>query len=176
MPRATKKIAGLPDVCRNIKRANDVFAELGIQTTASITASRLIEDYEKLPAFLTELGFKSCTFSYPLTTLGSSYLSYSNSAAWSITRPRNSSRFSTASRPLQSHSSGYPVINPTESISEMQRHLRGEPEKFPCLAGYKYFYLDWNLNSTGVTFGKRRCAAFTNLTKANGFATAAPAA
>src|SRR6185369_9307797 len=71
---------GLPDVCRKIKRANEVFGELGIQTTASVTASKLIEDYEKLPGFLSELGFKSCTFSYPLTSLASSYLSFSDSS------------------------------------------------------------------------------------------------
>jgi len=28
----------------------------------------------------------------------------------------------------------------------MQRHLRQEKERFGCLGGYKYFYLDWNLN------------------------------
>ncbi len=28
----------------------------------------------------------------------------------------------------------------------MQRYLRGEREKFGCLGGHKYFYLDWNLN------------------------------
>ncbi len=28
----------------------------------------------------------------------------------------------------------------------MQRHLRREPERFGCLGGHKYFYLDWNLN------------------------------
>ena len=27
-----------------------------------------------------------------------------------------------------------------------QRHLRGEKEKFGCLGGHKYFYLDWHLN------------------------------
>ena len=27
----------------------------------------------------------------------------------------------------------------------MQRHLRGEPERFACLAGWKSFYLDWHL-------------------------------
>ena len=43
---------GLPDVCRKIKKANEFFKAAGIQTTASITASRLIEDYEKLPDFL----------------------------------------------------------------------------------------------------------------------------
>jgi len=42
--------------------------------------------------------------------------------------------------------SGFPVVNPTESLSEMQRHLRKQPEKFGCLGGHKYFYLDWNLN------------------------------
>src|ERR1043166_6215106 len=73
-----EKNRGLPDVCRKIQRANQVFAELGIQTTASVTASKLIDDYEKLPAFLTELGFQSCTFSYPLTSLASSYLSFSD--------------------------------------------------------------------------------------------------
>src|SRR4030095_5858349 len=75
-----EKNRGLPDVCRKIKQANEVFAELGIQTTASVTASKLIEDYDKLPAFLQELGFKSCTFSYPLSSLASSYLSFSDSS------------------------------------------------------------------------------------------------
>ena len=70
---------GLPDVCRKIKRANEFFHGVGIQTTASITASRLIDDYDKLPAFLESLDFRSCTFSYPLTSLASSYLSFSDS-------------------------------------------------------------------------------------------------
>ena len=42
--------------------------------------------------------------------------------------------------------SGFPIFNPLESLSEMQRHLQGEPERFGCLGGHKYFYLDWNLN------------------------------
>ena len=43
-----EKNRGLPEVCRKIQRANQVFGELGIQTTASVTASRLIDDYDKL--------------------------------------------------------------------------------------------------------------------------------
>src|SRR6185369_16600234 len=75
-----EKNRGLPEVCRKIKRANEVFHSLGIQTTASVTASKLIDDYDKLPDFLRELGFTSCTFSYPLTNLASSYLSFSDSS------------------------------------------------------------------------------------------------
>src|SRR5256714_6602451 len=75
-----EKNRGLPEVCRKIQRANEVFAELGIQTTASVTASRLIDDYEKLPAFLSGLCFRSCTFIYPVTRLDSSYLSFRDSS------------------------------------------------------------------------------------------------
>jgi MoaA/NifB/PqqE/SkfB family radical SAM enzyme len=138
-----EKNRGLPDVCRKIKHANEVFAGLGIQTTASVTASKLIEDYEKLPPFLTELGFTSCTFSYPLTALASSYLSFSDSSLVAYRTEELIEVFQKIKRMKQT--SGYPVVNPTESLDEMQRHLRKEPEKFGCLGGHKYFYLDWNL-------------------------------
>jgi MoaA/NifB/PqqE/SkfB family radical SAM enzyme len=139
-----EKNRGLTDVCRKIKEANAVFAELGIQTTASVTASKLIEDYEKLPAFLEELGFKSCTFSYPLTNLASSYLSFSDSSLVSYRTDELIEVFAKIKE--MKKRSGFPVVNPTESLSEMQRHLKKQPEKFGCLGGHKYFYLDWNLN------------------------------
>jgi len=135
---------GLPEVCRKIKKANEVFASLGIQSTASVTASKLIDDYEKLPGFLTELGFKSCTFSYPLTSLASSYLSFSDSSLVNYKTEELIQVFEKIK--TMKRNSGYPVVNPTESLTEMQRHLRKEPEKFGCLGGHKYFYLDWNLN------------------------------
>ena len=139
-----EKNRGLPEVCRKIQRANQVFAQLGIQTTASVTASRLIEDYDKLPAFLTELGFKSCTFSYPLNNLASSYLSFSASSLVNYSTAELVEVFEKIKQ--MKVRSGFPVVNPRESLSEMQRHLRHEPERFGCLGGHKYFYLDWNLN------------------------------
>jgi MoaA/NifB/PqqE/SkfB family radical SAM enzyme len=139
-----EKNRGLPDVCRKIKHANEVFRELGIQTTASVTASKLIDDYDKLPGFLAELGFRSCTFSYPLTSLASSYLSFSDSSLVSYKTDELIGVFEKIKQMKQR--SGYPVVNPTESLTEMQRHLRKEPEKFGCLGGHKYFYLDWKLN------------------------------
>lgn len=139
-----EKNRGLPEVCRKIQRANAVFDELGLQTTASVTASKLIDDYDKLPDFLTELGFKSCTFSYPLTSLASSYLSFSDSSLVSYQADELIQVFEKI-KSMKARS-GFPVVNPTESLTEMQRHLRCEPERFGCLGGHKYFYLDWNLN------------------------------
>jgi len=135
---------GLPDVCKKIKKANAFFHSIGVQTTASITASRLIEDYAKLPAFLESVGFTSCTFSYPLTSLASSYLSFSDSGLVNFNNAELIDLFEKIK--TLKRTSGFPVVNPMESLDEMQRHLRGEKEKFGCLGGHKYFYLDWNLN------------------------------
>jgi MoaA/NifB/PqqE/SkfB family radical SAM enzyme len=141
---AHERNRGLPEVCRKIKRANALLAQLGVQTTASVTASKLIQDYQKLPGFLAELGFASCTFSYPLTRLGSSYLSFSDSSLVAYTTEELVEVFARIKQ--LKRTSGFPVVNPTESLSDMQRHLRHQPERFGCLAGYKYFYLDWNLD------------------------------
>ena len=135
---------GLPDVCRKIKRANEFFLAAGVQTTASVTASRLIEDYDRLPAFLESLGFRSCTFSYPLTALASSYLSFSNSGLVNYSKDELIELFEKIKRMKQR--SSFQVVNPAESLTEMQRHLHGEKEKFGCLGGHKYFYLDWKLD------------------------------
>ena len=135
---------GLPDVCRKIKRANEFLRAAGVQTTASVTASRLVEDYEELPAFLESLGFTSCTFSYPLTSLASSYLSFSDSGLVNFRTEELLGVFERIRR--QKARSNFPVMNPDESLADMQRHLRGEKEYFGCLGGYKYFYLDWHLN------------------------------
>ena len=139
-----EKNRGLPDVCRKIQRANEVFGQLGVQTTASVTASKLIDDYSKLPDFLETLGFRTCTFSYPLTSLSSSYLSFSDSDLVSYSNEELIGVFDKIKG--MKAGGGFPVVNPVESLSEMQRHLRKEPEKFGCLAGHKYFFLDWNLN------------------------------
>ena len=135
---------GLPDVCKKIRRANEFFQGVRVQTTASITASRLIDDYEKLPPFLESLGFNSCTFSYPLTSLASSYLSFSDSGLVNYSKEELIALFEKIK--TMKRNSGFPVVNPRESLDEMQRHLRGEKEKFACLGGHKYFYLDWKLD------------------------------
>jgi MoaA/NifB/PqqE/SkfB family radical SAM enzyme len=134
-----RKLKGLSDRIRN---ANAWCRIHDLPTIASVTMSRLIGDYAALPGFLRELGFEAVTFSYPLTTLGSSYLSYRQSDLVSY----GPAELGAAFEAVKSLKKAFPVLNPTASIEEMQRHLRGEPEQFGCLAGYKFFYLDWHLD------------------------------
>ncbi len=132
---------GLPGVCDKIREANREIASLGMIATASVTLSRLL-DIEALPAFLESLGFKSVTFSYPLTNLNSSFLGYRDSGIVDFTHEERIALFDKVKQlKARMH-----VVNPTRSLEEMQRFVRGEAQTFPCLGGYRYFYLDWKLN------------------------------
>jgi hypothetical protein len=102
--------------------------------------SRLI-DYPALPEALRNLGFGAVTFSYPLRTLPSSYLACAKSPLVDFAPEELHASFD-AVKALSEH---FPVLNPVASNEDMQRHLRGEPERFGCLAGWKFFYLDWHL-------------------------------
>jgi MoaA/NifB/PqqE/SkfB family radical SAM enzyme len=132
---------GLPGVCERIIESNRIIKELRLASTASVTMSRLV-DYENLPPFLEYLGFSSVTFSYPLTYLGSSFLGYAKSKLIN----QNPEELFKVFEKVKRIKKRFRVVNPTPSIEEMQRFLLNKPQQYPCLGGYKYFYLDWKLD------------------------------
>jgi MoaA/NifB/PqqE/SkfB family radical SAM enzyme len=132
---------GLPGVCERIREANAVIDERGLHSTASVTMSRLV-DYAALPDFLKSLGFKAVTFSYPLTKLDSNFLSFSDSDLVNY----SDAELLQAFEQVKALKKRFQVVNPTASIEEMERFVRGEEQRFPCLGGFQYFYLDWHLD------------------------------
>ena len=138
--KAHEENRGLPGVCDKIREANREITSLGLISTASVTLSRLL-DINALPTFLNDLGFKSVTFSYPLTNLNSSFLGYRDAGIVNFTREELVALFDK----VKALKSRIHVVNPTRSLEEMQRFVRNEPQKFPCLGGHRYFYLDWKL-------------------------------
>ena len=132
---------GLKNVCSRIEKAIPILRKHKIGATASVTLSRLIEDTEKLPDFLSRLGFDAVTFSFPLTSLDSSYLGAADSDLVSFSRDEMHGLI----RSVKALKKRFPVLNPTASLDDMHAHLDGKPERFECLGGSKQFYLDWNL-------------------------------
>ena len=128
-------------MCERIREANALIDELGLHSTASVTMSRLV-DYEALPDFLKSLGFKAVTFSYPLTLLNSNFLSFSDSDLVNYTDTELLQAF----EQVKALKQRFTVVNPSSSLAEMQRYVRGEEQRFPCLGGFQYFYLDWHLD------------------------------
>lgn len=133
---------GLKGLGERIRAAVARMPGLGMTPLAQVTMSKLIGDYRDLAPLLRELGFKAVAFSYPQRTKPGS-----SSRAWSAdSRLVNfsDSELIAAFDSLEELRKVFPVTNPSASVADMKRHLRGEPERFVCYAGYKSFYMDWN--------------------------------
>jgi MoaA/NifB/PqqE/SkfB family radical SAM enzyme len=114
----------------------------GLPVQASVTVSRLVR-YDDLFGTLRRLGFDDVAFSYPRREpLGSTSLVYGDSNLVDLDRNELLAALDEISR-LRKR---FPVLNPRASLAEVARYVRGEPQAVPCIGGYKYFYLDWNLD------------------------------
>ena len=132
---------GLPGVCEKIATANRVIKEVGRTSIASVTMSRLV-DYDALPDFLKSLGFDCVSFSYPINYLGSSFLAESESELVNFSNEELDQLLAG----IKNVKKKIRVNNPTASIEDMRRFVRGEKQRFECLGGFRYFHLDWNLD------------------------------
>lgn len=132
---------GLKGVTKKIREFSPKLKQAGIGATASVTLNRLLTDFERLPQTLTDLGFEAVTFSFPLTDLDSSYLGASESDLVTFSREELHDWIDK----VQQLKKRFPVLNPSASLKDMHAHLDSKPEEFPCLGGWKQYYLDWNL-------------------------------
>lgn len=137
-----EKNRGIKHLGERICHANRLLREIDIPSTASVTVSKLISDYDLLPEFVRSMGFSYITFSYPLHYLGSSYLGSSDSGLVKYTPEELITIF----EKIKQLKKRLHIVNNSASISDMQRLLRREPQRFSCLGGYRYFFLDWNLD------------------------------
>jgi MoaA/NifB/PqqE/SkfB family radical SAM enzyme len=134
---------GLSGLTARIQEGLERASRYPIFRIASITVSRLV-DFEGLPETLGRLGFQAVTFSYPRSEpFRSSSLAYGDSSPLVDFSADELIRILDSIERLKA---AFPVLNPSAGLQEIRRHLRGEPEIFPCVGGYKYFYIDWNLN------------------------------
>lgn len=135
---------GLKGLGKRIREATARMPKLGMIPLAQVTMSKLIRDYATLAPALRDLGFAAVAFSYPQrTALGSTTLAWSSeSKLMEFSDAEVAEAFAAA----DSLRSAFPVANPSASMLDMQRHLRGEAEHFVCYGGFKSFYMDWNFD------------------------------
>ncbi len=115
----------------------------GLPVYASVTVSRLVR-YDELPDTLRRLGFDAVNFSYPRREpFGSTSLVFGgNSPLVDL----DCDEILEALGAIKRLKSRFPVLNLTASLAEVARYVRGEPQAVSCVGGFKYFYLDWNLD------------------------------
>jgi hypothetical protein len=115
-----------------------------------VTMSRLVGDYAALPDFLRSLGFDVVTFSYPLRELASSYLSHADCDLVTYTPDELHAAF----QAVKDLKRSFPVLNPTASLDDMQRHLRANPSSLVALPGGSSSILIGILISGVATIGR----------------------
>jgi MoaA/NifB/PqqE/SkfB family radical SAM enzyme len=134
---------GLPGLASHIRELLPEMRRAGFNPVASVTLSRLISDLGEMLRFLEELGFRRVTFSYPITRLNSSYLGFSGHYSVDFT-PEELYEWFGRVKEIKASTSLH-ILNPSLALGELRRRLYGRPARFPCLAGYKYWFVDWNL-------------------------------
>jgi MoaA/NifB/PqqE/SkfB family radical SAM enzyme len=115
----------------------------GLSTCASVTVSRLVH-YDRLPETLAELGFDAVTFSYPRrAAFGSTSLVYDEA---SKLIDLDTEELLDALRAIVRMKRHFRVLDPSGALAEVDKFVRGEEQRVPCIGGKKYFYIDWNLD------------------------------
>jgi MoaA/NifB/PqqE/SkfB family radical SAM enzyme len=136
----SRGLAGLePRIVDGIAQAR----ACGLPVQASVTVNRLVR-YDDLPDTLRRLGFDDVSFSYPgREPFGSTSLVYGEDSHL-VDFERD--ELLAALEDIERLRKRFPVLNPRASLAEVARYMRGERQTVPCIGGYKYFYLDWNLD------------------------------
>lgn len=138
-----EKNRGLDGLAARIAEGIARARSLGLRVQASVTVSRLVH-YDKLPETLKRLGFDAVEFSYPRREpFGSTSLVFGGE---SKLVDFNRAELLDALAAIAKLKKRFPVMNSQASLDEVARFVRGEPQRVPCVGGYKYFYLDWNLD------------------------------
>jgi len=134
---------GLPGLEARIREGIAQAHAFGIPVGATVTVSRLVR-YASLPETLNRLGFDAVTFSYPRhEAFGSTSLVYDEKSTLVDLSPDEILEALSAIAGLKKH---FRVMDPSAALAEVARFVRGEQQLIPCIAGSKYFYIDWNLD------------------------------
>lgn len=133
---------GLPGLGTRIREGVSGARRFGITTLASVAVNRLV-DFERLPSLLLGLGFEGVNFSYARRKEGPSPLAF---GAESPLTDYDDAGLIAVFEAIKTLKRRLPVVNPRAGVEEMERRVRGEEERFPCVGGHKYFCLDWNLD------------------------------
>ncbi|MBN1797269.1 MAG: radical SAM protein [Spirochaetales bacterium] len=134
----TYKARKIPHLIDGIKQAVKKLKENDILVTASILISDF--NHSSLPTLFKKcekLGFDSISLSYPVFSPSPTYTLGGD--AIKLSRKD----LITALKKVLRLKAEYDIVNPRHSIENIITYLRGENPRFPCLGGYRSFFVDW---------------------------------
>jgi len=139
------KNRGVPRLHNKVKRGLKYLKYAGITTFAISLINKSIINFDQLKERLIELGFDKVKFDYPMNfKLESTYKGWNISPLldYSATEMELAIKHI-----LKIKKNGQiKVINPVSGLEGAIDFYHSRPSKYPCYAGEKVLYLDWNLD------------------------------
>jgi MoaA/NifB/PqqE/SkfB family radical SAM enzyme len=136
---------GIPGLATRIANGVRYLLDRGIPVQASTTISKLLNldtgDYLKLVEHNQRLGFHGTYFCYPMSDMRSNYV-----LGGDIVEFEEDELIEIVTHIRALKKRGYPIDNSYETLDAVLAFLEGRSSRYPCVAGHKVFYLDWNLN------------------------------
>jgi MoaA/NifB/PqqE/SkfB family radical SAM enzyme len=143
IPSVFEKIRGVPKILQKVEKAAWLLYEEGIPVQASICITKL--NWQNLKQILDYLEEKTpmkvVTFDYP--QIHSVFGIGSSNPILIFSWHEWIEVFETI---LQLKKQGYKILNPSQGLKMMIDFAKGKRGLYPCLGGYKIFWLDWELN------------------------------
>ena len=139
------KNRGIPNLNEQVKKGLKLLKNAQITTFAISLINKSITNFVELEDRLIELGFEMVKFDYPMAfNLKSSYKGWSESPLLKY----SASEMKAAINDIisQKKANRIKIINPSAGLLGAVDFYQDQLPRFPCYAGEKVLYLDWNLN------------------------------
>lgn len=144
VPEKHEKNRGLPGLFERLRKVIPLLKLNNVKVNAAVPINKLIGNYRELLDFLSELGLDRVAFCYPMTTMDASYGGAADSELVDFT-PTELKQVINEILDIKKSIGQKRIINPVEGLKDVIYRQEGAKSKYPCLGGYKFFYLDWNL-------------------------------
>lgn len=137
---------GVPGLTDKIREALRDLRSAGVTSYCICVINRTIRDYRAFVDHIADLGFDRVKFDYPMMRLDSSYLGFGDAHMLHMDPEHMDDAIRQILGLKRERYRGVEVLNPTEGLLGAARFWTGEPPRYPCCAGEKIVYLDWNLD------------------------------
>ena len=136
---------GVPSLHKKVKAGVNTLRNAGVTTFAITLINKSITNFDELLTRLLELGFDKVKFDYPMNfKLGSSYKGWSYSKLLDYSPIEMEKAIKDVIKIKRSNR--IKVINPISGLMGAVDFYFAKKLKYPCYAGEKVLYLDWNLD------------------------------
>ena len=137
---------GVPGLTDRIRAGLGYLRQESVTSYCICVLNRTIPNYRAFIDHIADLGYDRVKFDYPMMAMDSSYLGFGDASMLEMSPQEMERAVHQILELKREHYRGVEVLNPTEGLLGAVQFWTGRPAEYPCRAGEKVLYVDWNLD------------------------------